>query len=71
MKLPRSTITNGVSLTAYQNGRFRFIWALHTVGDARKLAVQWLREGRGRSAVVENGFATVWARGAQKTQKTG
>lgn len=54
------------SLTAYKSGMFRFIQGVTSVAEAKRLGMQYLREGNGRRVEVHHGHKLIWSRGVAK-----
>lgn len=55
-----------ISLTAYKSGMLRFIRGVTSVAEAKRLGMQYLREGNGRRVQVHRGHKLIWSRGVTK-----
>ena len=60
--MPRMMIT----LTAWRAGNFGFVWAFDSPSEAKRVAMRYLREGKGRRVEVCVGDHVLWSRGVAK-----
>ena len=54
------------TLTAWRAHKFRFVWALDSLAEAKRQGMRYLREGGGRTVHVTRRNRVIWSRGVTK-----